>query len=83
MERCPLKRRRPRRRLKLAIEVIPDRDASLRPIAPFIGKSTSLAADYKPEFKMSLNVNQDNSWGQAAKRFADAIRENPANKSSR
>jgi hypothetical protein len=36
--------------------------------------STSLAADYKPEFKMSLVVNQENSWGQAAKRFADAVR---------
>src|SRR4030095_11823354 len=44
----------------------------------FIGacfsSSTALAADYKAEFKMSLNVNQENSWGQAAKRFADAIR---------
>jgi len=34
----------------------------------------ALAADYKPEFKMSLVVNQDNSWGQAAERFADAVR---------
>jgi len=43
-------------------------------ISAFIGNSTSLAADYKPEFKMSLVVNQENSWGQAAKRFADAVR---------
>jgi tripartite ATP-independent transporter DctP family solute receptor len=34
----------------------------------------ALAADYKPEFKMSLVVNQENSWGQAAERFADAVR---------
>jgi tripartite ATP-independent transporter DctP family solute receptor len=36
--------------------------------------STSLAADYKPEFKMSIVVNRDNSWGRAAERFADGIR---------
>jgi TRAP-type transport system periplasmic protein len=34
---------------------------------------TSLAADYKPEFKMSLVVNQETSWGQAALRFADIV----------
>jgi tripartite ATP-independent transporter DctP family solute receptor len=33
-----------------------------------------LSADYKPEFKMSLVVNEDTSWGRAANRFADAIR---------
>jgi TRAP-type transport system periplasmic protein len=54
--------------------------ASLRVLWPFLlicafaGNATSLAADYKPEFKMSLVVNQENSWGQAAKRFADAVR---------
>ncbi len=36
--------------------------------------TTALAADYKAEFKMSLVVNQDTSWGQAAERFADAVR---------
>jgi hypothetical protein len=43
-------------------------------ISAFIGNSTSLAADYKPEFKMSLVVNQEKSWAQAAKRFGDAVR---------
>jgi TRAP-type C4-dicarboxylate transport system substrate-binding protein len=36
--------------------------------------TTALAADYKREFKMSLVVNQESSWGQAAERFADALR---------
>src|SRR5262245_32214578 len=55
-------------------------NSSLRALWPFlfigalVGNSTSLAADYKSEFKMSLVVNQENSWGQAAKRFADAVR---------
>jgi TRAP-type C4-dicarboxylate transport system substrate-binding protein len=31
-------------------------------------------ADYKHEFKMSLVVSQETSWGRAAIRFADAIR---------
>jgi TRAP-type C4-dicarboxylate transport system substrate-binding protein len=31
-------------------------------------------ADYKPEFKMSLVVSQETSWGRAAIRFADAVR---------
>jgi tripartite ATP-independent transporter DctP family solute receptor len=35
---------------------------------------TSLAADYKPEFQMSVVVNQETSWGQAALRFADVVR---------
>jgi TRAP-type transport system periplasmic protein len=35
---------------------------------------TPLAADYKPEFKMSLVVNQQTFWGQSAQRFADAVR---------
>jgi TRAP-type transport system periplasmic protein len=30
-------------------------------------------AQYKPEFKMSVVVNQDTSWGRAAIRFADAV----------
>jgi TRAP-type transport system periplasmic protein len=43
-------------------------------IGAFAGNSASLGAEYKPEFKMSLVVNQENSWGQAAKRFADSVR---------
>ena len=35
---------------------------------------TALAADYKPEFKMSIVVNQDTAWGRAAQRFADAVK---------
>src|SRR5262245_65002620 len=34
----------------------------------------ALAADYKPEFKLSVVVNEDTSWGRAANRFADAVR---------
>jgi TRAP-type transport system periplasmic protein len=45
----------------------------LLPIIAFLS-TTAQAADYKPEFKMSLVVNQENSWGQAAERFADAVR---------
>ena len=33
-----------------------------------------LAADYKPEFKLSVVPNEDTSWGRAANRFAYAIR---------
>ena len=33
-----------------------------------------LAAQYKPEFKMSVVANQDTSWGRAANRFAAAIK---------
>jgi len=33
----------------------------------------ALAADYKPEFKLSVVVNKDTSWGRAANRFADAV----------
>jgi tripartite ATP-independent transporter DctP family solute receptor len=36
--------------------------------------STPLAAEYKPEFKMSVVVNQENPWGRAAERFADGIK---------
>jgi TRAP-type transport system periplasmic protein len=43
-------------------------------ISTVVANSNSLAADYKPEFKMSLVVNQDNAWGRAALRFADAVR---------
>src|SRR5205823_2775803 len=43
-------------------------------IGAFVSNSTSLAADYKPEFKMSIVPNRENSWGQAAERFADAVR---------
>jgi TRAP-type transport system periplasmic protein len=31
-------------------------------------------ADYKADFKMSLVVSQETSWGRAAIRFADAVR---------
>ena len=34
---------------------------------------TPLAAQYKPEFKMSVVVNQETAWGRAAQRFADAV----------
>ena len=33
-----------------------------------------LAAQYQPEFKMSVVVNKETSWGRAATRFADAIK---------
>ena len=29
-----------------------------------------LWADYKPEFKLSLNVDAETSWGRAAQRFS-------------
>src|SRR5262245_23145733 len=34
----------------------------------------SVAAQYKPEFKMSVVVNSGTSWGRAALRFADGIK---------
>ena len=34
----------------------------------------SPAADYKPEFRMSVIVTEDTAWGRAATRFADAVR---------
>lgn len=33
-----------------------------------------LAAQYKPEFKMSIIVNNETSWGRAAIRFADGVK---------
>jgi TRAP-type C4-dicarboxylate transport system substrate-binding protein len=33
---------------------------------------------YKPEFKMSVVVNEDTTWGRAAIRFADALRSRTA-----
>jgi TRAP-type transport system periplasmic protein len=33
----------------------------------------ALADGYKPEFKLSVVVNKDTSWGRAASRFADAV----------
>jgi TRAP-type C4-dicarboxylate transport system substrate-binding protein len=33
-----------------------------------------LAADYKHEFKMTVVVNDDTTWGRAAKRFADTVK---------
>jgi tripartite ATP-independent transporter DctP family solute receptor len=33
-----------------------------------------LAAQYKPEFKMSVVPNKETSWGRAAVRFADAVK---------
>jgi tripartite ATP-independent transporter DctP family solute receptor len=32
------------------------------------------AADYKPEFSLSLVITQETSWGRAAGRFADVLR---------
>jgi TRAP-type transport system periplasmic protein len=32
------------------------------------------AADYKPEFTLSLVITQDSAWGRAAVRFADVVR---------
>ena len=32
------------------------------------------AAQYKPEFKMSINPSEETSWGRAAVRFAAAIK---------
>jgi TRAP-type transport system periplasmic protein len=33
-----------------------------------------LAAQFKPEFKMSIVASEDTSWGRAANRFAAAIK---------
>ena len=33
-----------------------------------------LASEYKPEFKMSVVVNQETAWGRAAQRFADGVK---------
>jgi tripartite ATP-independent transporter DctP family solute receptor len=33
-----------------------------------------VAADYKPEFKLSLVISKDTPWGKAATRFADVLR---------
>jgi len=36
---------------------------------------TAVAADYKPEFKMSIvGPNEENPWGRAATRFADVVK---------
>jgi TRAP-type transport system periplasmic protein len=43
-------------------------------ISAFVSNSTSLAADYKPEFKMSVVPSRETSWGQAAERIAEAVR---------
>jgi len=32
------------------------------------------AAEYKPEFKLSLVITSDTAWGRAATRFADVLR---------
>jgi TRAP-type transport system periplasmic protein len=34
----------------------------------------AFAVDYKPEFKMSVVVNEETAWGRAADRFADAVK---------
>jgi len=39
--------------------------------APF---SAEAQGGYKPEFKMSVVVNEETTWGRAAIRFADAVR---------
>jgi len=36
--------------------------------------NAALAADYKPEFRMSVVANEDTAWGRAANRFANAVR---------
>ena len=36
--------------------------------------NVALAADYKPEFRMSVVANEDTAWGRAANRFANAVR---------
>ena len=36
--------------------------------------AASGAADYKPEFRLSLVISQDSAWGRAATRFADILR---------
>src|SRR5689334_5552687 len=43
-------------------------------VSALASDSTLLAAEYKPEFKMSVVPNRETSWGQAAERFADAVR---------
>jgi TRAP-type transport system periplasmic protein len=42
--------------------------------AAIMSPIAALGADYKPEFKMSVVVNEDTSWGRAANRFADTVR---------
>jgi tripartite ATP-independent transporter DctP family solute receptor len=36
--------------------------------------ASPVAADYKPEFKQSLVITRDTTWGRAAIRFADVLR---------
>jgi TRAP-type C4-dicarboxylate transport system substrate-binding protein len=36
--------------------------------------AASGAAEYKPEFTLSLVISQDSAWGRAAIRFADILR---------
>ena len=36
--------------------------------------NVALAADYKPEFRMSVVANEDTAWGRAANRFANAVK---------
>ncbi len=38
------------------------------------------AASYKPEYKLSLVVAQNNPWGEGAQRFADLVRERTGGK---
>jgi TRAP-type C4-dicarboxylate transport system substrate-binding protein len=33
-----------------------------------------IAAEYKPEFKLSIVVTSETAWGRAATRFADILR---------
>jgi TRAP-type C4-dicarboxylate transport system substrate-binding protein len=42
----------------------------------FLGAPLAAEAQggYKPEFKLSVVVNEDTAWGRAAIRFADAVR---------
>jgi len=40
----------------------------------FDALAASGAAEYKPEFTLSLVISQDSAWGRAAIRFADILR---------
>src|SRR5262249_41782213 len=42
-------------------------------LAPLAAQGQQVGG-YKPEFKMSVDVNEETSWGRAAIRFADALR---------
>jgi TRAP-type C4-dicarboxylate transport system substrate-binding protein len=41
-------------------------------------RAAAAQGGYKPEFKLSVVVNEDTAWGRAAIRFADAVRSRTA-----